>query len=57
MTKIGIIGKAGYAVFRTLEPHGGYSYWIDDVGGGRCMFDEGLDDWDLLDELRRLLTR
>lgn len=43
----------GYGLWRRKEPHGGYSYWTDDIGGGRCIFDEGLDDWVTLMELKR----
>ena len=43
--------KRGYGLWRKLEPHGGYSYWTDDIGGGRKIFDEGIDDWFLLFEL------
>lgn len=34
----------GYGLWRRCEPHGGYSYWTDDIGGGRRVYDEGLDD-------------
>ena len=45
----------GYRVYRQKAGHGGYTYWIDDVGGGRVLFDEGLDDWEPLYELRKKL--
>lgn len=47
--------EKGYWVYRQKAGHGGYTYWIDDVGGGRLLFDEGLDDWESLDELRKKL--
>lgn len=34
--------RQGHGLFRRKEVHGGHSYWTDEVGGGMCVYDEGL---------------
>lgn len=45
----------GYGLWRRREPYGGFSYWSDDIGSGRRIFDEGIDDWKMLGELAERL--
>lgn len=53
MEKIGETSR-GYWIYRQEEGHGGYSYWVDDIGGGRRVWDDGLDDEDILVEVLTL---
>ena len=31
----------GHTLFKKLEPHGGYSYWSDELAPGVMVYDEG----------------
>lgn len=46
----------GYGLWRRKEPHGGFSYWTDDIACGRRIFDEGMDDWRILFALAERLN-
>lgn len=41
----------GYGMYRQKAGHGGYSYFSDDIGGGRLVWDDGLSDKEMLLEL------
>jgi len=34
----------GHSLFKRKEPHGGHSFWTSHVGGGVCVYDEGLSE-------------
>jgi len=36
--------KQGYGLWRKKEPHGGWSYWTDEVAPYILVFDEALDN-------------
>lgn len=45
---------SGYTLYRQENNAGGHTYWCDDIGGGRVVWDTCLDDFAILAQVLAL---
>lgn len=38
------VTRQGYALYMKLEPHGGYSFWTEEIPPALCVYDEGISN-------------